>query len=308
MPSVQINEGGHAVVKDDDNRLMGCHKTHEEAEKQIQAILINEAKQKEENSLEKETELRQVDRRPPKFMQENAQRGLDNLNKAGDGLVDETVRQARIMAKGEQLSIDKIVKIAAWHKRHLSDLDREASSPNDPDTWRASDVAFLLWGSNPWTNPMQAADWADRKIAQLVSEGELEPRNDSSTPAPKSDQIKGSKKNPKGSASGKSGGISFSDSTEKAIRGRIDKHNEEVEGKASWRRLRMGTAKAVVRRGFGAYSTSHRPGVSRQAWGLARLRAFSYLLKNDKPQNQLINQTMIYYQKNTHVIVQRKKK
>jgi hypothetical protein len=205
-------------------------------------------------------------------MQENAQRGLDNLNKAGDGLVEETVRQARIMAKGEQL--------------HLSDLDREASSPNDPDTWRASDVAFLLWGSNPWTNPMQAADWADRKIAQLVSEGELEPRaSDSSTPAPKKDQVKGSKKNPKGSASGKSGGISFSDSTEKAIRGRIDKHNEEVEGKASWRRLRMGTAKAVVRRGFGAYSTSHRPGVSRQAWGLARLRAFSYLLKNDRPQN-----------------------
>ena len=110
------------------------------------------------------SEQRQVDRTPPKFMQENAQRGLDNLNKAGDGLVDETVRQARIMAKGEQLSIDKIVKIAAWHKRHLSDLDREKSNPNDPDTWRASDVAFLLWGSNPWTDPMEAADWADRKI------------------------------------------------------------------------------------------------------------------------------------------------
>ena len=233
-------------------------------------------------------EQRQVDRTPPKFMQENAQRGLDNLNKAGDGLVDETVRQARIMAKGEQLSIDKIVKIAACHIRHLSDLDREKSNPNDPDTWRASDVAFLLWGSNPWTDPMEAADWADRKIAQLVNEGELEPRqkgSDSSTPAPKKDQIKGSKKNPKGSASGKSGGITFSESTEKAIRGRIEKHNEEVEGMASWRRLRMGTAKAVVRRGFGAYSTSHRPGVSRQAWGLARLRAFSYLLKNDRPQN-----------------------
>ena len=103
---------------------MGCHETHEEAEKQLQAILINEAKQKEEeNSLDQDTELRQVDRTPPKFMQENAQRGLDNLNKAGDGLVDETVRQARIMAKGEQLSIDKIIKIAAWHKRHLSDLN-----------------------------------------------------------------------------------------------------------------------------------------------------------------------------------------
>jgi HK97 family phage prohead protease len=54
---------------------------------------------------------------------------------------------------------------------------------------------------------------------------------------------------------------------------------------ASWRKLRIPTAKAVVRRGFGAYSGSHRPGVSRQAWGLARLKAFSYLLRNDRPKN-----------------------
>jgi len=279
----QYQVGGHAVVKDDDNTLMGCHKTHQSAEKQITALNIAEA---EENSLDQETELRQVDRKPPKFMQTNAQRGLDNLNKAGDGLTDKTKREARSMANGEDVSIDKIVRMGAWHKRHLSDLKREKSNPNDPDTWRASDVAFLLWGSNPWTNPTQAGDWADRKVAQLISEGKLEPRaSESSTPAPKKDQVKGSKKNPSGSASGKSGGIKFSESTEKAIRGRIEKHNEDVEGMSSWRKLRMGTAKAVVRRGFGAYSTSHRPGVSRQAWGLARLRAFSYLLKNDKPQN-----------------------
>ena len=339
---------GFAVVKDDDNSIMGCHETEEKAKDQITALNIAEAESErqadasqdiyetKEEAEEKakqigcvgshtheidgktyympcdnmkdyeeitgmkhkddddttlvsyNSEQRQVDRTPPKFMQENAQRGLDNLNKAGDGLVDETIRQARIMSRGEQLSIDKIVKIAAWHKRHLSDLDREKTNPNDPDTWRASDVAFLLWGSNPWTKPMGAADWADRKIAQLVSEGKLEPRqkgSDSSTPAPKKDQVQGSKKNPKGSASGKKGGIDFSESTEKSIRGRIEKHNEDVDGMADWRKLKMGTAKAVVRRGFGAYSTSHRPGVSRQAWGLARLRAFSYLLKNDRPQN-----------------------
>ena len=232
------------------------------------------------------SEQRAVDRKPPKFMQENAQRGLDNLNKAGDGLVDETVRQARIMARGEQLSIAKIRKIAPWHKRHLSDLDREKSNPNDPDTWRGSDIAFLLWGSNPWTDPLQAADWAERKVAQLINEGELEPRqSESSTPAPKKDQIKGSKKNKPGSAKGKAGGIKFSEATTKSIKTVVDEHNEEVSNMASWRRLGMGTAKSVVRRGFGAYSTSHRPGVSRNAWGLARLRAFSYLLKNDRPKN-----------------------
>ena len=169
----QYQVGGHAVVKDDDGTLMGCHKTHKSAQDQIAAINISEA---EQNELVIEAELRAVDRKPPKFMQENAQRGLDNLNKAGDGLTDKTKREARSMANGEDVSVDKIVRMGAWHKRHLSDLDREKSNPNDSDTYRASDVAFLLWGSNPWTNPTQAGDWADRKVAQLVTENELEPR------------------------------------------------------------------------------------------------------------------------------------
>jgi len=274
--------GGHAVVKDSDNELMGCHKTHKSAMDQITALNIAEAEMK---SKENQIELREVDRKPPEFMKKNAQRGLDNIRKAGPGLTEKTKREARSMAAGEPISISKIVRIAAWHKRHIVDLDREKTSPNDPDTWRYSDVAFLLWGSNPWTNPMQAADWADRKIAQLVKEGELEPRNDPSTPAPKKDQIKGSGKNKKGSASGKKGSIKFSEGTETAIKNRVKEHNEEVAGMASWRKLKTSSAKAVVRRGFGAFSSSHRPGVSRQAWGLARLKAFSYLLKNDKPKN-----------------------
>lgn len=273
---------GFAVIKDSDKEIMGCHKTEKEAKDQITALNIAEAEMK---SKQNEIELREVDRKPPEFMKKNAQRGLDNLRKAGPGLTEKTKREARDMAAGRPISISKIVRIAAWHKRHIVDLDREKTNPQDPDTWRYSDVAFLLWGSNPWTNPMQAADWADRKIAQLVKEGELEPRNDPSTPAPKKDQIKGSTKNKKGSASGKAGGIKFSDSTEQAIKNRITEHNEEVAGMASWRKLKASSAKAVVRRGFGAYSTSHRPGVSRQAWGLARLKAFSYLLKNDKPKN-----------------------
>ena len=199
---------GFAVVKDSDKKIMGCHKTEKNAKDQITALNIAEAEEKAD-SLEN-IELREVDTKPPAFMQKNAQRGLDNLRKAGPGLTDKTKREARSMAAGQPVSISKVVRIAAWHKRHIVDLDREKTSPNDPDTWRYSDVAFLLWGSNPWTNPMQAADWADRKIAQLVKEGKLEPRNDSATPAPKKDQVKGSGKNKKGSASSKKGGIKFS--------------------------------------------------------------------------------------------------
>lgn len=80
--------------------------------------------------------------------------------------------------------------------------------------------------------------------------------------APVKDRVKGSRVNKPGSASG-GGKIVFSDSTDKQIRTII--RNSPVDIK---------TARAVVRRGFGAYSTSHRPGVSRSAWGLARLKQF----------------------------------
>lgn len=108
-----------------------------------------------------------------------------------------------------------------------------------------------------------------------------------STPAPKKDRIFGSRRNPKGSASGK-GSITFSDSVIKSIRTVIVVHNAEVQKRrmADWRKINLQKAKAVVRRGFGAYSTSHRPNVSRVAWGLARLKAFSYLMLNDKPKNK----------------------
>lgn len=84
----------------------------------------------------------------------------------------------------------------------------------------------------------------------------------SKTPAPLKDRIKGSKVNKPGSAAG-SGKIEFSQNVGKSIK-TIIKDSP----------VNFTTAKAVVRRGFGAYSTSHRPGISRTAWGLARLKAF----------------------------------
>ncbi len=127
---------------------------------------------------------------------------------------------------------------------------------------------------------------AEDQIKALYA-AENERDSDPSTPAPKKDQITGSDKNKPGSASGKSGSIKFSEQTEKSIATIVENHNEQVnsKGMSTWRRLRTNTAKAVVRRGFGAYSVSHRPGISRNAWGLARLKAFSYLLMNDKPKN-----------------------
>lgn len=273
---------GHAVVKEENDELVTCHETHEDAEKHLTALNIA---MQEEKSVDQDLETRAVDLTAPAFMKKNMQRGLDNLNKAGSGLTPKTIRDARSIISSGKVSPAKLKLMSPWHARHLSDLKREKSNPNDPKTWRGSDVAFLLWGSNPWTNPTQAGDWAKRKMEQLQNEERNIDKRAPSEPAPKKDQIKGSDKNKEGSASGKSNNISFNESTTKAIKTIVDEHNEIVKDMASWRKLRIPTAKAVVRRGFGAYSGSHRPGVSRQAWGLARLKAFSYLLRNDRPKN-----------------------
>jgi hypothetical protein len=104
------------------------------------------------------------------------------------------------------------------------------------------------------------------------------------TPAPLSERIYGSKKNVKGSAAYKVNRITFTTQLTKSIKNKVDEHNEEYpENKVT-----LATAKAVVRRGMGAYSKSHRPTISggmpnsRQAWGLARLNKF-LMKKSGKP-------------------------
>jgi hypothetical protein len=99
--------------------------------------------------------------------------------------------------------------------------------------------------------------------------------------APKKDQIKGSSKNKKGSASG-SRKVVFSKAVETSLKNKVADHNEKArEG----RRATLGMLKAVYRRGAGAYSTSHRPGMTRNQWAMARVNAFLKLLKSGKPAN-----------------------
>jgi len=162
---------GHAVVKEENDELITCHETHEDAEKHLTALNIAMAEEEKNSDLVAET--RAVDLTAPAFMKKNMQRGLDNLNRAGDGLTPKTIRDARSIISSGKVSPAKVKLMYAWHARHLSDLKREKSNPNDSETWRASDVAFLLWGSNPWTAPTQAGDWAKRKLDQLEEEGRV---------------------------------------------------------------------------------------------------------------------------------------
>jgi len=99
--------------------------------------------------------------------------------------------------------------------------------------------------------------------------------------APKKDRIYGSKKNKPGSASG-SKKIVFSAKTETALRNKVEEHNK---GARAGRKATLPMLKAVYRRGAGAFSSSHRPGKTRDQWAMARVNAFLRLLKSGRPAN-----------------------
>ena len=115
----------------------------------------------------------------------------------------------------------------------------------------------------------------------------------SKTPAPKKERIYGSKINkPKSSESKrKASSIILSPKVISSINSILEKHNEK-----SNKKIPLATAKAVVRRGMGAYSSTHRPTISggkpnsRVAWGLARLNAFIYKIQKGYSKSGKYNQ------------------
>jgi starvation-inducible DNA-binding protein len=102
-----------------------------------------------------------------------------------------------------------------------------------------------------------------------------------SKPAPKKDRIYGSKKNKPGSAAG-SKKIVFSSAVEKGIANKVSEHNKSAK---PGRKATVPMLKAVYRRGAGAFSSSHRPGKTRDQWAMARVNAFLKLLRSGSPAN-----------------------
>lgn len=111
------------------------------------------------------------------------------------------------------------------------------------------------------------------------------PNDPRKTPAKPSERRKGSKKNPPGSAKKPNKNIQMSKETETKIRNMMEEHNKKVKSKGKGNRASMGALKTVFRRGAGAFSRSHAPNMSRTGWGLARVRAFLYLMRMGRPSN-----------------------
>lgn len=126
------------------------------------------------------------------------------------------------------------------------------------------------------------------KMSELESSDELiEVDEEMRAPAPLKDQIKGSDTNPEGSAADTDNKIELGAATETALQNKADEHNEKMSeaDKPAWARVTVGALRAVYRRGAGAFSSSHRPNMTRAQWAMARVNAFLYLSENGKPKN-----------------------
>lgn len=117
-------------------------------------------------------DFRAINQKPPAYMRAAARRGLQYVaeGKAGDGLKQQTINEARRMAAGE-VSDDKWIRMAAWIARHLGDLDSPEADPQHPNYPSAGVVAHLLWGSGPSKTKARAAmEYAQGVVERIRNE------------------------------------------------------------------------------------------------------------------------------------------
>jgi hypothetical protein len=104
-------------------------------------------------------------------MRAAARRGVELFEEglAGDGVTDDTVREARAMAQGN-VTADKWSRIGPWIARHIVDLEAEQNQPGGEGFPGAGAVAFYLWGATPTPRgASRVQDYAEN-ITRMVEE------------------------------------------------------------------------------------------------------------------------------------------
>lgn len=126
--------------------------------------------------------------------------------------------------------------------------------------------------------------WKNKDFAEVGERGGIKP----SDKAPKSDTPNPDPKgegSAKGDASDTRGAV-VPKEVEEILKKKSDDFNERYKDNLGYG-VNVGMLKTVYQRGVGAYNTSHSPAVkSSQQWGLARVNAFLYLVKEGRPENK----------------------
>ena len=105
-------------------------------------------------------------RKPPSGVVAEVKRGLEwhKEGHSGDGLKPETVAWARRFARGDNISVDKAIKMRAWLARHKVDKKGKGFSPGEKGYPSPGRVAWALWGGDAgvgWSN--RVANAAEKK-------------------------------------------------------------------------------------------------------------------------------------------------
>jgi HK97 family phage prohead protease len=152
---------GWAMVKqnaDGSFETLACYTNKQEAIDYMVAASLGD-------EIEPIGEVREaIDLSPPEYMREAARRGLKYHEQglSGDGIVPQTVEDARKMASGT-VTEEKWRKIAPWIARHMTDLDAIQG-----DEITAGFVAHLLWGSDGTKEgARRAMNYAEQVVNQL---------------------------------------------------------------------------------------------------------------------------------------------
>ena len=235
----------------------------------------------------------------PQAAVDAAKRGIE-LNKENNNKCATQVGKVRAqqLVNGEKLSLDTIQRMRSFLIRQKVNYDLAISRK---DYNACGYISYLLWGGEA------ALPWAEKKLRQagiefssvINNEGILEgfaevgPRGGikESPKAPKSDTPNPDPKG-EGTARGSaasSKGAEVDAATEKTLQDKADEFNEKYKDKLDYG-VTVGQLKSVFQRGLGAYNTSRSPSVARaggaKQWALARVNAFLYLVKNERPQNK----------------------
>jgi hypothetical protein len=92
--------------------------------------------------------------------------------------------------------------------------------------------------------------------------------------------------NKPGSAASSTSGadIDLTEAVVEGLKNKVAEHNAKHDG--AGKKVTLGMLKSVWRRGAGAYSVSHRPGMTRQQWAMGRVNAFLDLVRTGKPNDK----------------------
>ncbi len=235
-------------------KVIGCEGTHS-MNKDGQTVYMPCSTHAEYDELVGEKALDDLDLTATEGMKTEARRGLDWRKKFNRGGTQVGVARANQIVSGERMSPSTVLRMFSFFSRHEVDKQGQGFKPSQKGYPSAGRIAWALWGGDA------GFSWSRQKRNQIMAEREKS-YDDLET------KVAG-----------------LSKTVEKALQGKVDKHNEK-HGDKKGKRVTVGMLGKVFKRGVGAYRTnpsSVRPSVrSEDQWAYARVNAFLVAVRTGK--------------------------